>query len=459
MNRLILKPFFILLLAVVVPVFNGCGGWWSRPTSSSSSIASIPPAKPIPSEDKAVESSIRWLEDRVKDNPGDFIAYNKLAGYYLRRLQETGSMNYLELASRAVEGSFAVLPKEENAGGLGVLAEIEYASHNFATSRDYAYKLIEMSKLTNFTRQQMSDLGPYQLLADSLLELGEYDKAKAAYKEMEKRNVYGPDALASVEIRLSRLAFLQGKMIAAETHLTNALSNALEAVPPPRERITWIRWQLGETAFAAGKYEAAEQHYRDALVTYPDYFRALASLGKVRAARGDLQQAIEYYEKTTKINPDPIFISALGDIYKLSGREQEAKAQYELVEQIAKLSKLRGALYNRQLAIFYADHDMKPEEAYQNAIKEYEARKDIYGADAVAWTALKAGKLKEAQEAMKEALKLDTQDAKLYYHAGMIAMAAGDSAGAKSNLDKALKLNPQFDPFQAQIARSALEKL
>ncbi len=50
-----------------------------------------------------------------------------------------------------------------------------------------------------------------------------------------------------------------------------------------------------------------------------------------------------------------------------AGRKREADAQYALVEQIGRLSALNGALYNRQLALFYADHDVKAEEAYRLA--------------------------------------------------------------------------------------------
>ncbi|MFN2514484.1 MAG: hypothetical protein ABR568_24115, partial [Pyrinomonadaceae bacterium] len=80
------------------------------------------------------------------------------------------------------------------------------------------------------------------------------------------------------------------------------------------------------------------------------------------------------------------------DLYRASGREGEAQAQYALVEQIARLNDSSGVLYNRQLALFYADHEMKAEQGYKLASKEYEVRRDIYGADAVAWTALKAGR-------------------------------------------------------------------
>jgi tetratricopeptide (TPR) repeat protein len=206
----------------------------------------------------------------------------------------------------------------------------------------------------------------------------------------------------------------------------------------------------------SGDYEGAERNYRESLKTFPDYYRALTSLGRVRAARGDLPVAIEQYEKVVGRLPDPSFLAALGDLYKLAGRDREAAAQYALVEQVARLSALNGALYNRQLALFYADHDMKAAEAYALAAKEYEVRRDIYGADALAWAALKANNIAAAQAAIKEALRLQTQDARLFYHAGMIARAAGDKSAAREHLARALALNPQFDPLQSQIARRAL---
>src|SRR5207302_823959 len=153
----------------------------------------------------------------------------------------------------------------------------------------------------------------------------------------------------------------------------------LAAYAPDRETIAWCEWQLGELAFAQGQYEQAEQRYREALTTLPDYYRAIASLGRVRAARGDLAGAIALYEQVTKRLPDPTYVATLGDLYKLAGREREAQAQYTLVEQIARLSALNGTLYNRQLALFYADHDQAPAAAYEQATREYQARHDIYG--------------------------------------------------------------------------------
>jgi tetratricopeptide (TPR) repeat protein len=185
----------------------------------------------------------------------------------------------------------------------------------------------------------------------------------------------------------------------------------------------------------------------------PGYFRALASLARVRAALDDRAGAIAFYEQAINIIPDPSFVAALGDLYKAEGRDKEAESQYKLVEVIAKLN-----VYSRQEALFYADHNLNPQTAYSIAAQEYAVRKDIYGADAVAWTALKAGKLDEAKSAIAEALRLGTPDAKLWYHAGEIAQAAGDDNSAIRYFNLVSSVNPEFDPMQSAIMKKDLTK-
>jgi tetratricopeptide (TPR) repeat protein len=435
------KIVFAVALGILLLSFGACGGWRE---SSATNPPPLPAAAALPPDVETTENAIRFLEDRVRRDPDDFIAYNKLAAYYFQRQRETGGLNYLELASRAARASLAAIPAEQNKTGLALLAQAEYASHDFVAARDHALQLSRLDPGKGY---------PYRILSDALIELGDYNAAAIAIGKMEQLG--GGDV--NSEPRFAHHALLRGDSGLAMRRFAGALAHALIVEPPSRETVAWCRWQLGETAFSVGDYETAERHYRDALVTFPGYYRALASLGRSLAARGDLAGAIEQYLRALSVIPDPAYVAALGDLYKLSGREKEAAAQYELVEHIARLNKINGMLYNRQLALFYADHDMKAGEAYESAAREYEVRRDIYGADAVAWTALKAGKLAEAQSAIKEALRLGTRDAKLFYHAGMISRAAGDFASARDYLDRALKLNPQFDPMQSVNARHALE--
>ncbi len=431
----------IVGLGLVALGFSTYQAWRSSPATDPA-IAPLTTNKVNTAADP-----IRFLEARVKQDPEDFVAYNKLAGYYLQRLRETGNIAYLDLTARVARASLAAVPAVQNTGGLAALAQAEFASHNFAAARDHAVQLTKLDPLKSY---------PYQMLGDALLELGDYDRAITAFKQMERQQKLGGSI--SIETRQARLALVRGNPDIAQRHFFNALAFARNLPVPPPETIAWCQWQLGEVAFSRGHYKTAEPHYRDALAAFPGYFNALASLGRVRAAQGDFPGAIQQYEEAVRRLPDPTFVAALGDLYKLAGRQKEAAVQYALVEQIGHLGAVSGTLYNRQLALFYADHDLKPEVAYANAKREYTVRQDIYGADAVAWTALKAGKLAEAQKSIKQALRLGTQDAKLFYHAGMIAHAAGDRGAARNYLQRALTLNPQFDPMQAGIARRALSR-
>jgi len=440
-NRFILPTLFAAYAALIL---SACDGSSQSATTDRAPVA-VPPAAPIVSGDKATEQALRFLEERVKSDPEDFSATSKLAGLYLQKLRETGDVAYLDLAFRTARASLDSVSEVRNSGGLAALAQAEFASHDFSNARDHAIRLAELEPRKSY---------PQAILGDALLELGEYEKAAAAYQKMAQ--IDGGISQPS-EIRQARLAQLKGDNAGAQKHLAMALTLALNLPAPPRETVAWLRWQLGETAFSVGDYETAEKHYRDSLTTFPDYYRAVASLGKARAANNDLTGAIEQSERAVRLLPDPQFVAALGDLYKLAGRDREAQKQYELVEQIGRLSELNGALYNRQLALFYADHDIKTEEAHKLAAKEYEMRRDIYGADALAWTALKANKISEAQTAMKDALRLGTQDARLFYHAGMIARASGDETTARDFIKRALELNPQFDPRQSAIAKTLLE--
>ena len=149
-------------------------------------------------------------------------------------------------------------------------------------------------------------------------------------------------------------------------------------------------------------------------------------MAQLRAAQKKYGEAVELYQKAIAILPMPEYAAALGDVYMKIGEQKKAKQQYDLVEYIGRLNALNQALYNRELAYFYADHDIKLTEALELAKRELDYRKDIYAYDLLAWNLYKNGKLAEARDAIEEALKLGTKDAKLFYHAGMIHYRLGD---------------------------------
>lgn len=415
----------------------------AAPRSAPLSLAGAPTARESLAQSR---QRVLFFEHRLSRNPDDIDILNRLSAMYLQRLRETGAFLDLDLALRASRRSLAVVPPIRNVEGLTTRAMAEFASHEFVAARNDARTLV-----------QLDGSGmPYALLGDAYAELGDYGAADKAYRRL--RTAVG-NRDENVATRSARMAWLKGENTIAKDELSTALAAELRRSAPSRERVAWYCWQLGDTAFFAGDYAAARERYDDALAVYPRYFRALASSGRLDAAQGAFQRSVSDYNAAIAALPDPTFVAELGDVYALAGDRTSAEREYSLVAFIGHLSAMNGVMYNRQLVMFDADHDRKPREAYRLAQREYAVRRDILGADAVAWTALKAGKIAEANVAMRDALRLGTNDPRLLYHAGMIAQASGNAKSARTFLAKALHLSPGFDPLQSRVARSVLAKL
>ena len=165
-----------------------------------------------------------------------------------------------------------------------------------------------------------------------------------------------------------------------------------------------------------------------------------------------------YNQAIAKV-PYPEYAAALGDIYRQLGQLDHAKKQYDLVEFIAYLSQINRQIHNRDLALFYADHDVKLSKSLALARNELEVRRDIYTWDVLAWSLLKNEKLLEASEAISHALEQGTKDPQLFFHAGMIYEKLGDSLKAQEFLRRALETNPKFHVAYAETARQALDRI
>jgi len=204
--------------------------------------------------------------------------------------------------------------------------------------------------------------------------------------------------------------------------------------------------------FQSGNLAGAEREIQAALRAYPSYHRGLAAMGQVRAAQRRYNEALEFYKQAIAVIPLPLYASALGDIYHRQKKAAEAEKQYALVEYIGKLGSLNQQVYNRELALFYADHDRHLSESLALAQKELEARHDVYTWDALAWSLLKNGRASEAHEAMQKALAIGTHDSLLFFHAASIERQLGNPDAAEY-ARKAIALNPQFHVLYAEEAR------
>lgn len=388
----------------------------------------------------AAAVGIRFFQERLNQQPEDFVSLTLLGQLYLEQARTTG-----DIASYG-RGEAALLEALESLPGYpaaeSALASVRYAVHDFIGA-------LELGQEVYQANPRMT--GILATIGDAQLSLGRYEQAATTYQELFVR-ASSPSLLA----RLAHQAELHGNPDEALKLMQRAAGEALFN-NVAKEEMAWYLIRLGDLHFNAGQIDSAEEHYQAALRIYPDYYLALADLGKARAAQGRRENAIQFYEQAIAIIPQPDFLAALGDLYAITGRPDEAERQYETVEFIGKLDALNQVIYNRQMAMFYANHDRNLEEALALATRELQVRKDVYGYDAQAWALYKNGRYQEAAEAILQAMSLGTRDAMLYYHAGMIYSGLGDDLRAQAMLSQALSINSDFDPFQSRVARETLE--
>jgi len=390
----------------------------------------------------ASDRAITQSQFKIRRNPNNPVAYYQLGDAYIQKARESGDNSYFDLAEQALRKSLSLNPQQR--GVRRHLAHVLASRHDFEGAAAEAQEAIALNP---------ADVDAHGVLGDAYLETGKYEQAEQAYRTMLTLK----ESLSSYS-RLSGLKNLKGDTFGAISDLKMAIHLGKQE-NQPKESVAWAQWQLGAEYYAIGKLAEAESEYVQALDTYPKYYRSLAGLAQVRAAQKRYPEAIQLYREAINAVPMPEYIAALGDVYAKSGNLNEARKQYELVEYIGQLSALNKALYNRELAYFYADHGIKPQQGLALAQRELDYRRDIYAYDVVAWSLYQNGKFEEAREAVNKALKLGTQDAKLHYHAGMIYERLGEREKAKEHLRRALSINPHFHIFFADNATRTLEEL
>jgi tetratricopeptide (TPR) repeat protein len=385
------------------------------------------------------DERIKLYEAMVQGQPGRPHYRNLLAAAYIQKVRETTDFSYLDRANSLID---TVLNDDSNEyEALRLKLEIELERHNFKNVANLAGRM---------TKNAPNDPWNWGALGDAQLELGNYDAAADAYQRMV---MLRPD-LASYN-RAAWYRFLANDQPGAIA----IMKAAINAGSSSAENVAWCMVELGKIHFKAGQIEDAAKAYQSALRVFPNYHPALAGIGLVEAARGDFKSAIVNYKQAQASTPLPDYSAALYDLYIASGNSAEALKQKQLIEVIDKAGQAAREKANRNLALIFADHDWNVPHALELAKAELDVRGDIYTYDALAWAQFKSGQFADAEKTMQRALKLDTPEPALLYHAGMIAAANGKKPEAAKFLRRALQLNPKFDVLQAPIAANKLKEL
>jgi tetratricopeptide (TPR) repeat protein len=413
----------VILIALTIVLSAGCR---SKPTAIENTSA--------PSW-SANERLIAKIEDTLRRD-GERPEWMTALGHaYLQRTRETGDPSYYTKAEELFERAIAA--NENHDAAWTGQASLAMSRHEFTSARELANQAI---------RRNPGSAAAHGILADALIELGEYDLAVQALDTM----VWLKPNISSYS-RISYLRELTGDIIGAE----KAMQMAIDAGAPDAENTAWCIVQLGNLYLSSGRASEAYQAYRAALGRFPDYIHAYAGLAKVAVAKRDFEEAVRHYEKAIWSVPLPEFLINLGELYLRMGRRADAQRQFETVDAIQKIYRSNGVAADAVLALFEADRgDVK--RALVMAAAEWKKTKSVKTADVYAWTLFRAGRYVEAQEMIQQALRLGTKDPLFLFHAGMIARSRGDRDTAFRYLSEAMRLNPGFSAIHAAEAEMIL---
>ena len=443
----LLKKYPLYLLTILIA---GCGVPSMKPDSTA---IDRPPFDPT-----FAAKEVAWNEGRVKNDPKGAIGWSQLSAAYLALARATDD-NAMAVKSEEAARKSLALRRINNSNAATRLAKAVLEQHRFheaLVADDDALKI------------NPNDAGAQELHAEILAELGRYDEA---WKDYDKFHLSGA-GLNGLALK-ARLLEVDGKPDDAEVFLRQSADVADQTTDMSREANAWFHLKLGTLLLNEGKNDEAKEQFTTAVDTNPGDYKSMGFLARVEAASGNLSTAKEWGEKSIAVRPSVEVASLLEDIAAHDGNAEDETKYATMVDQVSHPdmyaflrdpSKVpsptsKPHTHDRLYAVYCADHKKNLPDALVAAKKDLKARQDIYAYDTLAWVLHQMGRDVEAKPPMTRALSRGTIDAKMFYHAGMIDAALGNSALARSELSRALKINPQFQYGQQDIARDELEKL
>ena len=437
------------LPVIVLGAFFGAAVVWANMSNSPLFVdEALPATAPLrveraPYDPNAVHQTLEFYAKQTRADPKNALFAAALARQYLESFRETGDAADAVRAERAARASLAIRT-HNNSDAFFQLSRALLAQHRFSEA------LIAARKAA------ISNANGLRQCADIEFEIGDYAGAARDLKKAAPRDETPDPAYLALRSRWSEL---HGKSDEQLALLHQAVQGADADANLSPQSVAWFHERLGRALFMTAHVDEAEKSYLAALKVFPRDYRTMAALQHLHAARGDWKRSIEWGERAAHIVPAPETFALLGDAHQALGQPEKARAQWKLVEQIAQLSRAQGAVYDRQRALFYADHNRNLPEAVKLARGELRLRRDIYAFDTLAWTLFKAGRVDEAWANSRRALAFGTRDASLYFHAGTIAAALDKSIEARTYLARALEINPYFHATQPKQARALLARL
>ncbi|MFN2449111.1 MAG: tetratricopeptide repeat protein [Candidatus Baltobacteraceae bacterium] len=394
-------PGWTVLAAIALAAI---AAWPLMPhTARASSGAYVAPVQP----DYALrDQTVAFYEKRVRDDRRDQISAALLGGQYMQRYRESGDVDDITRALAQAQRALKLQP-QNNAGAEGLIGSAYTALHKFRDALRYE---------TLAHAEQPYDSNAPAQMASLDMELGRYGPAKIMlFKAAAIRNT--PTVMA---VR-ARYEELTGHLDRAARLLQRAMEETDGNYDNSAQGRAWYHFRLGEVLFESGDMAGAQKREREAIAIFPNLELAYRALARDCFYANDWRCALDAGTKGANIIPVPETLGYKADAQQALGDAAGAAQTRQLIGAIERIGNAYH-LNDRLLAMYYADHHLRPDDAYRIAQREVALRgTEIYAQDTLAWAAAMDGKWDVAQRAAKRAARYGTQDPRITYHARYIA--------------------------------------
>ena len=390
------------------------------------------------------DRTIAFYERRVNDDARDQVSAQMLAAQYMQRYRENQDIGDIMRAIHQAHRALLLQP-QNNAGSAEVIASGYTALHQFGAALRFERAAYRALPIGSNAPAQMASLE---------MELGDY--AAAARDLRIAMRIRSTPTVMAVQARYDELT---GHMNEARRLLQAAAAQTDAIADNSAQARAWYHFRLGELAFSQGALAQAEQDERDAMAEFPSFELAYRALARFCWASKDWRCALEAARSAANIAPIPESLGYQADAQDALGDRAGAAQTRELISAVERIGNAYR-LNDRLLSVYFAEHRTHLGDALRIAQREVGlSGKEIYAQDTLAWAAAVNGRWTLADRAMRLATRFDTQDPRIQFHAGMIDYHFGRFSDARRHLERALALNPRFDPFYADQARKVLSRL
>jgi tetratricopeptide (TPR) repeat protein len=372
----------------------------------------------------AGRAEAEW-RNAVRLRPDIVEAHRALAGVDVHRRDAAG------LAQEA-DQIIALQPAAPDGYLLRAVADID--RKQFATADEYIHRSLE--KLPN-------NPAAYVQLGNLRMAQSQFAEAQKAYQQALDLDPNSTDALGGV---------LNVDQVEKQPDRAIATARAQLARYPKNVGFHIILGQLlmDQKKDLAG----AEQEFKQASDLDSKNIGALVQLGMVQNLRGATDQALQTYLDGAKKNPNEVAFSLMaGGIYENKQDWEHAQQQYKKVLEIQP----ENPLASNNLAYVMLQQGGNVDLAFTMA---QTARRQLpdnpNSADTLGWAFYHKHVYTSAIDLFKEAVKKEPDNALFNYHLGLAYAKNGQAALAKQQLDRVVRLKPNF-PEVDELRRAVAE--